>query len=87
MLEGWKKDFSSTCQLVTTFCCNNDFKYTLYTRLTMRVPGSETTLIRVKDNTWNVLNSLKNKGDTFDTVIQRLLSTSKEAKLRISEEK
>jgi len=53
----------------------------------MRVPGSETTLIRVRDNTWNALNSLKNKGDTFDAVIQRLLSTTKEAKLRISEEK
>ena len=53
----------------------------------MRVPGSETTLIRVRDNTWSALNSLKNKGDTFDAVIQRLLSTTKEAKLRTSEEK
>ena len=53
----------------------------------MRTPGSATTLIRVKDKTWNMLNSRKNQGDSFDTVIQNLLRTADEAKLRTSEEK
>ena len=43
-----------------------------------------TSLIRVTDHNWRKLNSLKDTGESFNTVISKLLS-SYEAKLRISE--
>ena len=46
-----------------------------------------TSLIRVTDHNWRRLNSLKESGDSFNSVISKLLDSADEAKLRISEEK
>ena len=47
-----------------------------------------TKLVRVSNKTHSRLDKLRNKGDSYDKVIVKLLdASSKEAKLRISEEK
>jgi len=44
-----------------------------------------TSLIRVTDHNWKRLNSLKESGDSFNSVISKLIETAEEAKLRIDE--
>jgi predicted CopG family antitoxin len=41
--------------------------------------GDDVTTVKVKGDTWKRLNQLKEPGDSFDEVIQRLLNEGKEA--------
>ena len=44
-----------------------------------------TKLVRVTNNTHGELDTLRGKGDSFNTVVVMLLKSYKEAKLRIDE--
>ena len=51
-----------------------------------QVDYDSTSMVRITDHNKEQLRAMKERGESFNSVITKLIATAKEAKLRIKEE-